>query len=41
MADMTAEVDGDKKFHVRLDARLPINREEVETRFAAELENDD
>lgn len=41
MADITAKVDGEENFHVQLDVRLPINREEVETRFAAELKNDD
>jgi hypothetical protein len=40
MADITAKVNGEEKLHVQLDVRLPINREEVETRFAAELEND-
>jgi hypothetical protein len=34
-----ADITGEEKLHVQLDVRLPINREEVETRFAAELEN--
>lgn len=41
MADITARVDGEENFHVQLDVPFPITREEVETRFAAELGNDD
>ena len=40
LADITAQVEGTEHFHVLLDVPLPITREEVETRFAAELEND-
>jgi hypothetical protein len=40
IADITAKVDREEKLHVQLDVRLLINREEVETRFATELEND-
>jgi hypothetical protein len=39
-ADITAQVEGKERFHVQLDVPLPITREEVETRFAAELRED-
>jgi hypothetical protein len=41
MADITAKVEGEENFHVQLDIRLPVNRVEVETRFAAELAKDE
>ena len=39
-ADITAHVEGKERFHVQLDVPFPITREQVETRFAAELRED-
>jgi hypothetical protein len=41
MADITAKVEGEENFRVQLDIPLPVNRAEVETRFAAELANEE
>ena len=38
--DITAQVEGQERFHVQLDVPFPITREQVETRFAAELRED-
>jgi hypothetical protein len=40
LVDITARIDGEENFHIHLDIPAPITREQVETRFAAELEND-
>ena len=40
LADITAHVDGKERFQVQLDVPLPISRDQVERRFAAELEEE-
>ena len=40
LADITAQVEGKEHFHVHLDVPFPITREEVETRFVAELNDE-
>jgi len=39
-ADITAHIEGKERFLVHLDVPFPITREQVETRFAAELKED-
>jgi hypothetical protein len=39
-ADITARIEGKEDFHVQLDVPFPITQEQVEARFAAELEKD-
>jgi hypothetical protein len=40
LADITAQVAGKESFQVHLDVPLPISREQVENRFATELNED-
>jgi hypothetical protein len=40
LADITAQVEGQERFHVHLDVPFPITHQEVEARFAAQLQDD-